>query len=93
MPHQRTLDEGADLGEERRLFYVAMTRAREELYLTRARKRKTFRGSEPARPSRFLSDLPEANHEVVDRATGSPELEKTETKQRFADLLNRLGDG
>ena len=31
LPHQRTLDEGADLSEERRLFYVAMTRARETL--------------------------------------------------------------
>jgi DNA helicase-2/ATP-dependent DNA helicase PcrA len=91
LPHQRTLDEGADLSEERRLFYVAMTRAREVLYLTRARRRKTFRGTEPARPSRFLADLPDASIENVDRTTGSVELEKTETKARFADLLDRLG--
>ena len=92
LPHQRTLDEGADLSEERRLFYVAMTRARELLYLTRARRRKTFRGTEPARPSRFLDDLPEESIEGVDRTTGSVELEKAETKARFADLLKRLGE-
>ncbi|MDP6943549.1 MAG: hypothetical protein QF464_05320 [Myxococcota bacterium] len=49
-------------------------------------------GTEPTRPSRFLSDLPEESHELVDRTTGSVEVEKGEAKQRFADLLNRLGD-
>ena len=92
IPHQRTLEEGGDVSEERRLFYVAMTRAREHLFLVRARTRKTFRGSEPARPSRFLADVPEGHAIEINRARGAEKPEKDETKQRFAELLNRLGE-
>ena len=92
IPHQRTLEEGGDVSEERRLFYVAMTRAREHLFLVRARTRKTFRGSVPARPSRFLADVPEGHAVEINRARGAEKPEKSETKQRFAELLNRLGE-
>ena len=49
-----------DLDEERRLFYVAMTRARKRLLLTNARSRRAFGGAEDreTRPSRFLADIP-----------------------------------
>jgi DNA helicase-2/ATP-dependent DNA helicase PcrA len=48
------------VAEERRLLYVGMTRARERLVLTRARKRRVHgRATEPA-PSRFLSEIPQA---------------------------------
>ncbi len=58
-PHQRTLDDAQALEEERRLCYVGMTRARAELYLTRAERRLRF-GTVSERPaSRFLEEIPE----------------------------------
>jgi len=60
LPHIRSLDSGSpeELEEERRLFYVGLTRAEQKLFLTRA-FRRGFRGSyEPTVPSRFLSDIP-----------------------------------
>lgn len=50
----------SDLEEERRLFYVGMTRAQEELYLVRCEKRVLYGKTHDARPSRFLSDIAES---------------------------------
>lgn len=70
IPHARTLDSKAtdvepqDIEEERRLFYVAVTRARTRLYLCRARTR-SLRGKPTRRvPSRFLDAIPQ---ELVER--------------------------
>ncbi|MCB9524985.1 MAG: UvrD-helicase domain-containing protein [Myxococcales bacterium] len=57
-PHARSISP-AEVQEERRLAYVAITRAEERLYLTRARQRRGFRETRAARPSRFLDELPE----------------------------------
>jgi DNA helicase-2/ATP-dependent DNA helicase PcrA len=56
-PHQRALDEGG-IEEERRLFYVAVTRAMRELYLTYARRRSVFGASTFGLASRFLEEIP-----------------------------------
>lgn len=56
-PHARSLAE-RDVEEERRLCYVAITRAQKRLFLTRARMRSTFRDTRANPPSRFLSELP-----------------------------------
>lgn len=57
LPHRRTFEMDGDLGEERRLFYVGITRARQHLWLTWARQR-ALRGRMQARtPSRFMQDL------------------------------------
>jgi DNA helicase-2/ATP-dependent DNA helicase PcrA len=56
-PHQRALDEGGT-EEERRLFYVAVTRAMRELYLTYARRRSVFGASTYGLASRFLDEIP-----------------------------------
>ena len=59
LPHARSRDDPEQMEEERRLFYVGMTRAKERLYLMRS-FRRDFRGSSGAsRPSRFLSDVPQ----------------------------------
>ena len=50
---------GSDVDEERRLFYVAMTRAKERLYLVRSKKRLLFGEVRSARPSPFLTDIEE----------------------------------
>jgi DNA helicase-2/ATP-dependent DNA helicase PcrA len=56
-PHSRALDEGG-LDEERRLFYVGVTRAMRELYLTWARRRAVFGAPTFGLPSRFLTEIP-----------------------------------
>jgi DNA helicase-2/ATP-dependent DNA helicase PcrA len=56
-PHSRALDEGG-LEEERRLFYVGVTRAMRELYLTSARRRAVFGAQTFGMRSRFLDEIP-----------------------------------
>ncbi len=56
-PHMRALEEGGE-EEERRLCYVAITRARRRLYLTWARERRLFGRAEHNLPSRFVDELP-----------------------------------
>jgi DNA helicase-2/ATP-dependent DNA helicase PcrA len=56
-PHSRAIDEGG-LEEERRLFYVGVTRAMRKLYLTYARRRAVFGAQSYGMPSRFLTEIP-----------------------------------
>ncbi len=59
LPHSRSRDDPEAMAEERRLFYVGMTRAQDRLYLVRALRRRSPYGSyESMLPSRFLEDLP-----------------------------------
>jgi DNA helicase II / ATP-dependent DNA helicase PcrA len=57
-PHHRSLADPEELEEERRLCYVAMTRARRRLYLTNAWSRTLFGGTSANPPSRFLKEVP-----------------------------------
>ncbi|SDN72184.1 ATP-dependent DNA helicase PcrA [Actinomyces ruminicola] len=57
-PHSRSLADETELAEERRLAYVAVTRARERLYLTRAAVRSAWGAATAMPPSRFLDDIP-----------------------------------
>jgi DNA helicase-2/ATP-dependent DNA helicase PcrA len=67
LPHERSKEDGAALEEERRLLFVAITRAREELQLSLARQRE-FRGqSRYAVPSQFLMELPHEELEMTER--------------------------
>lgn len=65
-PHSRTHSKPAELEEERRLMYVAMTRAREELFITRAKERLYFWDYVRNPESRFISEIPADNIEVVE---------------------------
>jgi len=58
-PHVRALDDPEQMEEERRLCYVGMTRARERLFLSNARRRRIFGQDQYNHPSRFLADIPE----------------------------------
>jgi len=53
-------DASLELEEERRLFYVGMTRAKEDLFLTHAQQRKVWGQNQYQAPSRFLKEIPEA---------------------------------
>lgn len=67
LPHIRSFDDVEEMAEERRLFYVGITRAENQLYLLHTLNRSIFGYSEPSEPSRFLRDIP---HELMD--SGSP---------------------
>ena len=58
-PHAMSAGNEEDVEEERRLCYVAMTRARQRLFLTHAQYRRTHGAFLPSRPSRFLEETPE----------------------------------
>jgi DNA helicase-2/ATP-dependent DNA helicase PcrA len=58
LPHARALDDHEALEEERRLFYVGATRAKERLYLLYAFRRSSYGRTGPTQPSRFLADIP-----------------------------------
>ncbi len=59
LPHRNSLNRLEDLEEERRLFYVGITRAQDRLYLSYAEERETYGKREYTRPSRFLEDIPQ----------------------------------
>lgn len=58
LPHFRALEEVDGVEEERRLFYVGVTRAKRLLYLCYAFRRALYSGSSLSKPSEFLADLP-----------------------------------
>lgn len=65
IPHERSLaeDDGegeSSVEEERRLFYVAITRARDKLFITSCRKRRRLQNTADCAPSPFLSEIPSA---------------------------------
>lgn len=71
-PHSRSHNSEAELEEERRLCYVAMTRAEKQLHLSWARYRRRYAGASPEKtiPSRFLSEVPK---QLIQRAGAKPE--------------------
>jgi len=60
LPHARSVEEDpANQEEERRLFYVAITRARKKLFISSCQKRRTMRETVECRPSPFLEEIPQ----------------------------------
>lgn len=58
LPHIRSFEDPEAMQEERRLFYVGITRAKDRLYLLHSLNRYTYGYAEPAEPSRYLDDIP-----------------------------------
>ena len=67
LPHARSLESEAQLEEERRLFYVGMTRAKQRLYITYTVRRARFGASDLSVRSRFVDDIPA---HLIDRGDG-----------------------
>lgn len=95
LPHLRTIDpkvsEAAptDVEEERRLFYVGVTRARERLYLTRFLRREMRGRMQEMVPSRFLEGLPETVIDKYERDDDAP-AKVEEAAALGAQLLAQL---
>jgi DNA helicase-2/ATP-dependent DNA helicase PcrA len=96
-PHQRSVEDSAGrLEEERRLCYVGMTRAREQLYLCYAEVRRMHGSENFSRPSRFIDEMPsELLEEIRPRISSSrpyrPARPSTSTRLRDDDWPFRLG--
>ena len=90
-PHSRSLNESSSLEEERRLFYVGMTRAGEHLYLTASRYRRTFGTVDPmaSEISRFLGEIPDDL--IAGRAGREPVHEPRERIPWAGQTYNTVG--
>ena len=84
-PGNRAMGDGAEMEEERRLCYVAMTRAREKLTLTNARQRTLYGRTTPCMPSRFLNEIPEENMEWLSK----PQPRSKSWEERDSDYGDR----
>jgi DNA helicase-2/ATP-dependent DNA helicase PcrA len=82
-PHSRARDNQAELEEERRLAYVAITRAEKYLYITHALKRRVYGEEMPSEPSRFLNEFPK---ELIE------DLSKGPSWLRMGDKFDSLPD-
>ena len=91
-PSQRALDEGglASLEEERRLAYVAITRARRRCTIIHAANRRIYGQWTSSIPSRFVAELPKAHIEEETTMTGGESLWRAQWSER-ADPFAHLG--
>jgi ATP-dependent DNA helicase UvrD/PcrA len=95
-PHSRSIMEAPQLEEERRLFYVGMTRAETKLYFTSARFRRYFGNMDQqvSEPSRFLSEVPEELIEEVGERRRKPVVKFEGTSYDTVDaVMGVLGGG
>jgi len=88
LPHTRSKEEGT-VDEERRLFYVGITRARESLTLSYCLARKKYGMLTPAHPSRFLQELPQHLIERAEERRKRP-VSVEEGSRLFAELKASL---
>lgn len=89
IPHARSLEEGeGNIEEERRLFYVAITRARDKLFITTCLNRRRLQNTAECTPSPFLSEIPP--HLVAYREPETETDGATEAEQFFTIMKNRF---
>ena len=85
-PHSRSLDDINQLEEERRLAYVGITRAKEMLFLTSAKRRLFFGENISNPPSRFLEDIPE---DLINKIENNlEEISKKDLKEKIDDFYS-----
>jgi DNA helicase-2/ATP-dependent DNA helicase PcrA len=90
LPHSRSRDDPEEMAEERRLFYVGITRAKNQLYLVRADQRSTFGSFEYSVPSRFLDDIPK---EMILRQGAHTHATRTRRTENFSTWVLPPGPG
>jgi DNA helicase-2/ATP-dependent DNA helicase PcrA len=88
IPHQRSMDEGdagpEALEEERRLFYVAITRAREKLFITSCLRRRRLQNDTDCAPSPFLAEIPP---NLIEYHEPDQAVEDTETAESYFAMI------
>ncbi len=93
-PHSNSMFDESELEEERRLFYVAITRAKKVLYLTNARSRMLFGQIKSNLPSRFIEEINQEDIEKLFEENKSTKEIKINQKDNFNDndLELKVGD-
>lgn len=89
LPHRTSIEEG-NIEEERRLTYVGITRAQQNLTITYASKRKQFGNILDTTPSRFLAELPTEHISWEGRGETNEALNQQRGKETLAGLRNLL---
>jgi len=90
LPHKKTIQDGSDISEERRLCYVGVTRARKKLIMTFAKERKMYGKMIPRFKSRFVIEL-ERCYKELDR-TNFGEMSEDEVKDFKKNFFGSLMD-
>ncbi|MFP3088707.1 UvrD-helicase domain-containing protein [Treponema sp. TIM-1] len=89
IPHERSLEEGGgNIEEERRLFYVAITRARDKLFISSCLKRRRLQNTVDCVPSPFLAEIPP--HLIAYREEEKPVEDPKEAEKYFALLKSKF---
>ena len=89
IPHARAVEEGGEqaIEEERRLFYVAVTRARDRLFISSCLKRRKMTATVECAPSRFLEEIPES---LVEYHEPSKEVSDEQAHELLQNMLKNM---
>jgi DNA helicase-2/ATP-dependent DNA helicase PcrA len=93
-PHFRSLNDPVAIEEERRLCYVGLTRAKEQLFLTHARERYVWGNKEAKVPSQFLGELPQellgSNIPMKSKRTTGKSIARGKARERTWSVGDRV---
>jgi superfamily I DNA/RNA helicase len=87
LPHRKSVDSDGSIEEERRLFYVGITRAMKELYITHAGHRIKYGKQLPSPPSRFIDEIDE---EVLQRIDGTEKSDPGDEEHFARASMDRI---
>lgn len=82
LPYCKAMEREDEIAEERRLFYVGMTRAKDILWLTGASKRRLYTKLQDQEPSRFLKDIPKDCCQWIEKITGRQSIKITPVQRK-----------
>lgn len=83
LPYCKAMTSEDEIAEERRLFYVGMTRARDLLWLTGSSRRKMYAKMQDQEPSRFLKDIPKEYCHWIEKITGRQKIRTLPVKRNI----------
>lgn len=95
LPHKKSIYETFDIDEERRLCYVGITRAKRQLVLLGAQRRRKYGQLEQRDPSRFLIEIPAellVRRDINKPSVGTPEQQEKSASSFFSGIGDLLGD-
>jgi DNA helicase-2/ATP-dependent DNA helicase PcrA len=101
IPHEKSInpdeegdnsDYAGNIEEERRLFYVAITRAQEKLYITSCQKRRHLQNTKDCSPSPFLNEIPQELIKVHEREKENETADDEQAEKFMAQMMALLGN-